>query len=89
MASFMMEAKRERRWIYFDSKKESSKEEGNKEKSYNEEGNKEDRKKEEKEISSLYPQILISLGWGRKSQPFFCGLSLMKLHFGKNFKGNL
>ena len=56
---------------YLGSKEESSdEEEGNKEESNKEEGsneeesNEEESNKEEKEISSLHPRTLISLGWG-------------------------
>jgi hypothetical protein len=63
---------------YLGSKKESSnKEESCKEESYNkeksnkEESNKEESNKEEKEIRSLHPLNLISLGWGETPQPFF------------------
>jgi hypothetical protein len=64
------------------NKKESSKEEGSNE----EKGNKEESSKEEKEIGSLHPLNLISLGWGQKSPAFLLLSSLMNLQLEENVR---
>jgi len=63
---------------------------GNKEESSKEESSKEESSKEEKEISSLHPQMLTSLGWGRNSPaPSKAAVTLMKLNFQEKFKNIL